>query len=79
MVKRSAGVLEVKPLYTVAELAAAAGVTPRAMALLLRRRRVQITRGRTLVVTLIDLREGWPSLIESLQMADAARGWADVA
>lgn len=71
--------LEVKALYTVAELAAAARVTPRAMAQLLRRRKVSITRGRMLVVTLTDLRDGWPALIESLQLAETSRGWRDVA
>lgn len=71
--------LNVKPLITVAELADATGESVRSMANCLRTRGVQVTRGRCLFVTLVDLRENWPSLIESLELAESARGWSDVA
>lgn len=75
---RSAAVLAVKPLYTVAELATATGCSMRATLGVLRARRIEITRGHSNVVTLAELQSKWPSLIESLQIAETARGWSDV-
>lgn len=71
--------LEVKPIFTVAELADATGQSIRVMVGQLRVRGVEVIRSRQLIVTLADLQQRWPALIESLQLAEAARGWQDVA
>lgn len=68
------GALGPKPIYRLSELAAMSGLNVRRLGRLLRRHDVRVEndgsgRGRERIVMLSALKEGFPDLVESIEMA----------